>query len=304
MRRKSSMRPYRGGLSSSLKLGILSLSIIAAAFVVRMRNDTAESSIPQQPIVVAAFDTVELPVPSEPVAVGTKLSKIQWKTVSYPKHQVPKGAFLETASIMDAVTVAPLPADLPVFPENVSFSSQVVNPVVERIPLGMRAMTIKVDATTAVEGWAGSGSLVDVLLIAKDRTTVVAEKVRILSAERSTEPVEGMQTPSVPTTVTLLVTQEQCLAINTAVPLGRIAFALRSSHDEDQWSDKVYTAEQLKNKPSDKEGNHIITGYLAVKDEQKNKAYALANGRWIPTDVKPSGFLVGDEKALNEENLP
>lgn len=77
---------------------------------------------------------------------------------------------------------------------------------------------MRVDATSSVEGWAGSGSLVDVLLIQKDRTTVVAEKVKVLSSERSSSPVEGGASPSVPSTATLLVTQEQCLAINTAIP--------------------------------------------------------------------------------------
>lgn len=287
----------RGGYNSSFfRLGFLSASIIIAAIIVRTKSEMPKQEGEKSPIVVAAFDMVEIPVPSHPVPIGTKLRKIQWKTVSYPRHQIPKSALVDTAAFMDAVAIAPLPADLPIFEENLSFSAQAINPVVERIPSGMRAMTIKVDATTAVEGWAGSGSLVDVLLIAKDRTTVVAEKVRILSAERSIEPVEGSQSPSVPNTVTLLVTQEQCLAINTAIPLGRIAFALRSSNDEETWIDTVFTADQLKNKSIVDEKKRTITGYASVTNDPEKKAFALADGKWIPTSLKPSGFLVGEEK--------
>ncbi len=243
-----------------------------------------------------AFDIVEIPVPSEPVAAGTRLKDIRWKTSAYPRHQVPPGAIYDTGSFLETFATVPLPAGLPVFRENLSAASYSINRVVERIPSGMRAMTMKVDATTAVEGWAGSGSLVDVLLIAKDRTTVVAEKVKILSAERSTEPVEGVHAPSVPSTATLLVSQDQCLAISTAIPLGRIAFALRSSSDEDEWVDTVFTSDQLRSNPAADEKKKTITGYLSVKDED-SRAFALADGKWIPTDIKPAGFLLdGDTR--------
>lgn len=295
--RKASAGIARRAASFSFpKILIIAVAIIAGSMIIRGRVQAPQAQVKEQ-IVVAEFDTVNVPVPAEAVAAGTKVKNIRWKTISFPKHQLPKGALTDATPYLDAATVAAIPANLPVFPENLSFAVQGVNPVVERIPSGMRAMTVKVDATTAVEGWAGSGSFVDVLLIGKDRTTVVAEKVKILSAERSVSPVEGNASPSVPSTVTMLVTQEQCLAINTAIPLGRIAFALRSPSDEASWVNTTFTSDELKTKPTASDRKSLITGYVAVKEsEDKGKrAFALSDGKWVRTDVLPSGFFASQE---------
>ena len=295
MRRKIPLIIRSSGYSSLLKITILSASIVGAAIIIRANPEGSLPASTSTPVVVASFDTVDVPVPADPVAAGTKLRDVHWKTSVYPIHQIPPGALTDISSFSDAAAITILPAGLPVFQQNLSFSAQSLNPVVEKIPAGMRAMTIKVDATTAVEGWARSGSLVDVLLIAKDRTTVVAEKVRILSAERSVEPIANAETPSVPSTVTLLVTQEQCLAVNTAIPMGRIAFALRSSNDEERWIDTVFTSEQLKSRPAVDANRQSITGYLSIRDIEKPKTFALTDGKWIRTDIKPAGFLISED---------
>ena len=97
--------------------------------------------------------------------------------------------------------------------------------------------------------------------------------------------------------MTLLVTQEQCLAINTAVPLGRIAFALRGTSDGDRWIDPTYSSEELKGKGRIvRKGQGDINGYVSVKDNGVEKKFALSEGRWIPTENAPEGFFVAEEK--------
>jgi Flp pilus assembly protein CpaB len=159
----------------------------------------------------------------------------------------------------------------------------------------MRAMTVKVDATSAVEGWARSGSIVDVLLVEKARTTVVAEQVRVISAERSLSPTDTSKGgsaagPSVPSTVTLLVTQEQCLAINTAVPLGKIAFALRSSKDDERWRDTHFSSDDLAESKKPHSSVHI-GGVVTFGSGLERKSYALVDGAWVPSDSVPKGFF-------------
>lgn len=231
---------------------------------------------------------LEIPVPDAPVAQGTRVKDIHTRLVKFPEKQLPSGSIVSLDSYRDAVTVVPLPAGLPLMPANLTFVDQASNPVVEKIPPGMRAMTIKVDAASSVEGWAGSGSVVDVLLVQKDRTTVVAERVKVLSAERSTSPIEGISAPTVPSTVTLLVTQDQCLAINTAAQLGRLAFALRSTNDQETWKNSSYTPDRLSGAPI---APSQINGFVSVRDGENEQKYTLTNGKWIPTDVVPSGFL-------------
>jgi Flp pilus assembly protein CpaB len=288
-------RQRRNSLIPAIVLVVV--SIVATAFVMQREVPPAqaEKSIP---IVVGEFDIVSLPVPAHHVPVGTKVKDIRFKQVSFPRHQVPAGALLSVRDYLESATVAPLPANLPLFPENLRLLAGAGNPVIERIPVGMRAMTIRVDATSAVEGWAGSGSVVDVLLVEKDRTTVVAEKVRVLSAERSVSPVEGAASPSVPSTVTVLVSQEQCLAINTAIPRGKLAFALRSVGDEDNWSDTIFTAERLRGAGRAIDSRNAVTGYVSITERNsgERKGFSLSNGKWVQSEVIPEGFFASQKR--------
>lgn len=269
---------------------------MASAFVlsVSRHSDSSKPAVIQP--VVTDFDTIDLMVPIEPVAAGARIRDIKFKRISFPRHQVPEGAISNPEIFAESVAIATLPANLPLFRANLSQVGHIANPVLDKIPFGMRAMTIRVDATSAVEGWAGSGSVVDILLVEKNRTSVVAEKVKILSAERSVAPVDGQSSPTVPSTVTLLVTQEQCLAINTAIPLGKIAFALRSSRDEESWSDTEFSSSELMTKEVIESKSATIRGVVSFKGEDANKAFALTDGKWIKTEVMPEGFFVDGGK--------
>lgn len=277
---------------SSLGVLFLSLAIVVAALILNTRKDSDVQAATAPNITVSQYDMVIVPVPAAAVAAGTRVREIKFKNLPYPKHQLPAGAITDISAVADSVAIAPLPANVPLFHENLNREGHVSNPVLENIPAGMRAMTVRVDATSSVEGWAGSGSYVDLLLVEKDRTTVVAEMVKILSAERSVSPVEGSAAPSVPSTATLLVTQEQCLAINTAVPLGKIAFALRSSGDKERWLSTQYTSESLKGGALIKDVGSVITGYLSSQADGEKRSFALTDGKWIETEVVPEGFLV------------
>lgn len=288
---RSGARKRKAGLM--LPSLVMGGCIVVASLVTSQGVRSSREQTPPPAPIVGEFDTVALPVPTDIVPSGTKGRDIKWTLVSFPTHQVPQGALTSIDSYSDAVTLAALPARLPMFEANFSTTASATNPVLEKIPPGMRAMTIRVDATSAVEGWAGSGSIVDVLLIEKEKTAVVAEKVKILSAERSVSPVDGASAPNVPSTVTLLVTQEQCLAINTAIPLGRIAFALRGAKDDQTWSDTVFTKERLKaSGVSGHAGDEAVTGFVSVKDENEKQTFALTNGKWVKTEAVPQGFLV------------
>lgn len=278
-----------------IKVGILSISLIIAAIILRSPANDQRASLNPSSLVEIEF--IKVPVPREQVPAGVAIDTSNLDYISYPVSKVPEGAITDVALLLNRESAVSLPAKLPIFEQNLKGANQGgTNPVEERIPPGMRAMTIKVDATIAVEGWAAAGSLVDVLLVQEEKTSVVAEKVKILSAERSTTPYDGEGAPSVPNTVTLLVTQDQCLAINTAIPLGRIAFALRSSRDDESWNDTIFTASNFNRGASgDKEA--AVSGFVRVEGKEgESRSYALSDGKWIVADTKPDGFMVGSSK--------
>lgn len=242
-----------------------------------------------QIITVGEFDTIRVPVPIDYVPAGTRVKDIKFKFENYPRHQLPGGAVEDVSALLEGQIVAAIPANLPLSERNISFARG-VNPVTERIPQGMRAMTIQVDATSSVEGWAGSGAIVDVLLVEKNVTAVIAEKVRILSAERKVAPVEGEGAPNVPRTITILVTQEQCLAINTAVPRGRLSLALRALADDEDWQGKTYSTERLLAGSNGSEKKAKVEGVVSVNGKP---AFALTDGKWVATEILPDGFSGG-----------
>lgn len=289
----SQLRRYS---SAGTLLGVVALAcgVGSAAYVAGKRLTPAPVR-EQYKAFVPEYSTVEVPVPVRPVPAGTLVRDIKTKMEKFPDHQLPQGALKDLRLMGDSVTLVALPGGLPIMEANIGSQDEATNPILGRIPPGMRAMTVKVDATAAVEGWARSGSIVDVLLVEKTKTTVVAEQVRVISAERSLSPVDAARGPGgnggVPSTVTLLVTQEQCLAINTAVPLGKIAFALRSAKDDEQWRDTHFSSDDLSQakKPVSKAR---VGGVVTFGSGTDRKQYALVDGDWIPADTVPQGFFI------------
>lgn len=102
------------------------------------------------------------------------------------------------------------------------------------IPPGFRAVTIRVNATSSVEGWARAGSKVDVLWASQIQgqpgVTTIVQNAKILSAERNVSP----DTPpgaAVPSTVTLLVSAEDSSKIQLASTTGSLSLSLRGDSD-------------------------------------------------------------------------
>jgi pilus assembly protein CpaB len=269
---------------------IIAAALFGAALLFDAR--TPEPEVIRSAPIVSAYDMVEIPVPIEVVPAGTKVRDMRVRSLQFPRHQLPQGAVTDLSALIDSQTLVPIPADLPLMSDNFTREGGVSNAVVDRIPPGMRAITVKVDVTSSVEGWAGSGSIVDVLLVGRERTSVIAEQVKILSAERTVVPVGGSVAPTVPSTVTLLVSQEQCLAISTALPLGRLAFALRSTRDDARWRTTDFSPNELRGQTETvgTQGSSV-RGYISFSEAPgRKRSFALSSGRWIETAIVPDGF--------------
>ena len=278
-------RRTRGG--GNLLFAFVGALIAVVAFTFGQRQPAATSS-PVQRAFVSEFQTIEVPVPDRPVPAGVLVRDIPIRMERFADHQIPEGTVRDVALHSQKITLVPLPGGLPIVNENLGTGDEMVNPVVGKIPQGMRAMALKVDATASVEGWARSGSVVDVLLVEKNRTIVVAEKVKVLSVERSTSPVEEGPEAATPSTVTILVTQEQCLAINTAAPLGRIAFALRGTRDGESWKSTEFSPAELSADGSSARASLKIGGRATFIKDGKEQQFALIEGSWVPAESGPS----------------
>ena len=184
-------------------------------------------------------DFTFLPVPTRDIAVGEQLSTIDLSQVRWPITPTTPRFVTNKSELQGHASSTILPSGVPILRESLSSETTDINAVVEGIPPGMRAITVRVDIESAVEGWARSGNYVDVIVLRPSASPdtgleakVIAENVRILSAGRSVAPVNkdqsGSQTPG---TVTLLVSQQDALRIKTGSSIGRLTFSLRGHGD-------------------------------------------------------------------------
>lgn len=222
-RRKSSLSTW--GIA-----GLVGLSLVLT-FLLMQGGATAST-----PEVAASRSEVMLPVPVSAVAQGQALAEVEFVYIAWQEPQSATAYIDDVSGFRTHRTTRRLQAYMPIPHNALTMVADDINAVIERIPEGMRAITVNVDAESAVEGWAQSGSTVDVIVMRKTgasdntiETQVIAENVKILSAGRSTKATAEMPQP--PATVTLLVNQTDALRIKTAVHLGRIAFSLRGMGD-------------------------------------------------------------------------
>ena len=234
----------------------------------------------------AGADTVMLSVPARNIAkgeriVGKDFTVIKWhKDRLLPEHIIDIKDYEGTTS----TTTTFLPKYMPVLRSAISNTLD-MNAVVEGIPESMRAITVKVDAESAVEGWARSGNYVDVIVIKESRlggpeAKVIAENVKILSAGRVAQGSTAYASSQLPATITVLVTQEDALKIKTAASIGKLTFALRGVADDTPVT--AYNMNQKSLLGAKSEERAKIKGYAKGPDGRK---YVLTEkGGWEVTD--------------------
>ncbi len=208
---------------------------------------TNRGSGPAKP--AQASDTKDLVVAIKPLPVGTTIKPGDVKTVRVPVDQFPKGAYAKVEEVLDRPIVSNILQDEPVMDGRLAArnSGAGLAPI---IPVGMRAVTVRVTDVSAVAGFVMPGMRVDVLVTGRPPTatdtitTTVLQNMMVLSAGTTIQPDargQAMQAPS----VTLLATPEQAEVLTLAGNEGRIQLVLRNGNDQDQKVTSGKTISQL-----------------------------------------------------------
>jgi pilus assembly protein CpaB len=196
-----------------------------------------------------ASDTKDLVVTTKPLAVGTTIKPGDVKTIRIPVEQFPKGAYAKVEEVLDRPIVSNILQDEPVMEGRLAArnSGAGLAPI---IPVGMRAVTVRVTDVSAVAGFVMPGMRVDVLVTGRPPTatdtitTTVLQNVMVLSSGTTIQPDargQAMQAPN----VTLLATPEQAEILTLAGNEGRIQLVLRNGNDQDQKATNGKTISQL-----------------------------------------------------------
>ena len=257
--RAAAKRPMHKKL---LIFGIASTTFSSLAFLILLTSGstTVGTPIPE----AAKVDTVNIIVPTGPVVRGTRLDKVAFKEVLWPRTELPENPIYKFSEVSEMYARADLPPMQPFGFANVS-KDQPAPKLPSLLPPGHRAITIPVDATAGVEGWAQPGVHVDVLVSYKDRadqtekTQIAVEDAVVLSFNGELRPRKGMpgneeERPEdllVPraATVTLGVPVKDALKIRTVQMLGTVSLVLRNTDDLTRANEATYSASELRGAP-------------------------------------------------------
>lgn len=292
----------------SLALTILALLLAALSGVISLRRGQQKELPLEAPLAeaaapAAAEELLSIQTPARAVAKGEKLAEVPLVSLLWPKARLGSEYVQDLSNYKEAFALNSLPRLLPVPASSLSFTGVNNNQVSESIPPGMRAITVKVDAESAIEGWAQSGSYVDVILVRLNKegeggleAKVIAENIRILSAGRSAEPqATDRLAPKAPSTITLLTSQEDALKILAAAKLGRLTFSLRGSGDS-----RPTTTVNMQQKGVLGIQAQTKTDYVGMARGPDGRTYTLGeNRKWVAAE-KSKAFTAKSETAGSE----
>lgn len=274
-----------------------SVSIVCAIVLITLLvSSKDEADAVQKPVMPVATDginlgNVELVVPVDPVPEGTKLSTVKTTLMHWPSAQVPEGAVRRDDDVQDLYAKVDLPAKQPILRANLT-SVALAGGIADRIPEGHRAVTMEVDATSGVEGWATPGAHVDVLVTfhdpadGKKKTQIVIEDAVVISYNGDTKrTVRDGHRPSQSGTVTLSVEVSDAVKLYTARALGKIGLMLRNSSDRKSVGETVVSVDDFSKRveaPAPTPVQEAPKGFARFVDKDgKVKELELTN-RWQP----------------------
>lgn len=223
--------------AAGLALSLLIITLLVVNFK-RNASASADRGMDMPPVASAAVGTVALIAPERLIRSGSKLSEMRFKEVYWPRNEVPQEAVRDASELVDYYAKEDLRPGIPI--RRSSLTTEIAKISLPLTP-GMRAVSIEVDATSSLEGHALPGTRVDIVLThhgddQKLVSKVIVQNARVLSAGgditplRDRSPIEKA-VPNVVKTITLEVSTEDALKIQTARQMGRLSLIMRATDD-------------------------------------------------------------------------
>ena len=191
-----------------------------------------------------ASDTEEVTMKKVVVAtqdlnIGATIRPADLKMEGWPSNRIAEGAFTEMDDLIDRVPIGRILADEPIVERRLAEPGSGFG-LAPKVPLGMRAMSVRVNDVIGVAGFVLPEARVDVLVTGSPRgdtkdgrmTKTILSNVRVISAGENLEP-DASGRPQRVAVVTLLVSPEQAELLTVAGSQGQLQMVLRNSRDED-----------------------------------------------------------------------
>jgi len=204
----------------------LVVSSIFYQMIARAKGTPKKEKAEQREVVVAA----------RALPMGVAIKPADVKITKMSADQFPKGAFSRVEEVIDRPVVSNILLDEPVMDGRLGARGAGAG-LAPIIPVGMRAVSVRVNEVVGVAGYVLPGMRVDVLVTGRppkseDTVTVtVLQNILVLSAGQNIQPEPKGQAITAPV-VTLLVTPEQAETLTLAGTEGRIQLVLRNGSDQ------------------------------------------------------------------------
>jgi pilus assembly protein CpaB len=181
-------------------------------------------------------DLKDVVLAARPLSVGTTVKPADIKLGKVPSAQFPKGAFSKAEEVIDRPLISNILIDEPVLEGRLAARGSGLG-LAPIIPVGMRAVTVRVNDVTGISGFVLPGMRVDILVTGRPPNTdgtitaTVLQNVVVLSAGTAIQ-ADARGNAIQAATVTLLATPEQAETLTLANNEGRIQLVLRNGSDQ------------------------------------------------------------------------
>lgn len=227
-------------------LTVLGVSLVFALVVTSIFYQMTSSAGPKKSEVT---DLADLVVAARPLPVGMTVKAADVKVVKVPASAFPKGAYNKPEDVLDRPVVSNILHDEPILEGRLAQrgSGFGLSPI---IPVGMRAVTVRVNDVVGVAGYVLPNMRVDVLITGQPPghdarvTKTVLQNILVLSAGTTIQTDTTGKPVNAPN-VTLLVTPQQAELLTLAGNEGRIQLVLRNAGDQGVETTSGLTANAL-----------------------------------------------------------
>jgi pilus assembly protein CpaB len=214
-------------------LTVLGVSLVFALVVSSVFYQmTARSNGPRK---TENTDMRDVVVTTRPLPVGVQIRPADVKLAKIPAQAFPKGGSSKVEDVIDRAVVSNILMEEPILEGRLAVRGSGLG-LAPTIPVGMRAVTVRVNDVAGVAGFVLPGMHVDVLVTGhppgndSDITSTVLQNMLVLAAAQTLQPDARGQAINAPT-VTLLADPGQSVTLTLANVDGHIQLILRNSSD-------------------------------------------------------------------------
>jgi pilus assembly protein CpaB len=213
---------------------------VSAALLVRNALKSKEARI-----AALSQNTVRIVVAARALNPGDVIDVAAVRLTSWPRDNVPPGAFTEPQMLAGRVARQTVSIDQPIVASAVLEAEKTGGVLPLLIPPGMRAMSIPVDDVSDLSGFVLPHSRVDVLVSVPvsggpasqslpigQITKIVLQNIEVLAVAQTLE--AGPDQPHEAKVVTLLVSPADSERLGAAARLGTLTLAMRNFADRER----------------------------------------------------------------------